>query len=174
MHINVRIHENTHPLQSSPSSSHSSRHSAKLNPYLLSCRQRLLLLHLQDRPVRHSYCCPLLEVERSIAASTAAKTFIIIIFQRFMEQHDSTERKIFQLANLLVSTKLSGPKNECQLVGKYRKARLAICNGNRRKFSRGRPRPLRAPGDGQRMDDTGKGVTTHRQQAQAAAAAACA
>ena len=68
-------HEHTHPLQSSPSPSHCSRHSARLRPYLLSCLQRLLLLHRQERPVRHSYCCPWQKAERS-KAGTTAKTFI--------------------------------------------------------------------------------------------------
>ena len=68
-------HEHTHPLQSSPLPSHCSRHSARLRPYLLSCLQRLLLLHRQERPVRHSYCCPWQTAERS-KAGTTAKTFI--------------------------------------------------------------------------------------------------
>ena len=56
----------THPLQLLPLLSQSLRQSARLTPYLLSCLQGLLELHLQERPVRHSYCCPLLEATRSI------------------------------------------------------------------------------------------------------------
>ena len=76
-------------MQSSPSSSHSLRHSSNFNPYLLSCWQRLLFEQRQDLPVRHSYSCPL-EAARSKVASTAAKTFIFG-FPEVYGTHDTAQ-----------------------------------------------------------------------------------
>lgn len=75
----------THPLQLLPLLSQSLRQSARLTPYLLSWLQGLLELHLQERPVRHSYCCPSLGDTRSNAVSTAAKIFIVKIYGTRME-----------------------------------------------------------------------------------------